>query len=69
MGKRADRRQAQEAEYAAQVAMSEARPNEPDAILEAADACPARLGRHNYTMRGPDGLLRCWYCSRRRPAR
>jgi hypothetical protein len=32
------------------------------------ESCDAALGRtHDYTMRGPDGIVRCWYCCRRRP--
>lgn len=70
MSKRDERRRAQEAELAAQIAMSQARPNEPEHGVADADACPGYLGRaHDYTMNGRDGIKRCWYCGRRRPAK
>jgi hypothetical protein len=29
--------------------------------------CPAALGRnHSFTMRGSDGVYRCWYCCKTR---
>jgi hypothetical protein len=35
----------------------------------APDACPAAIGRaHDVTMRGPDGVYRCWYCCQTRAA-
>jgi hypothetical protein len=67
MTDRAARRRAQEAEQRAQEAMAAARPNEPPTIIADADKCPASFGRCDFTMKGRDGIRRCWYCARRRP--
>jgi hypothetical protein len=67
MGKRADRRRAQEAEQLAQEQMAAARPNEPPPLTPNAASCPARFGPCDYTMKGRDGIRRCWYCARRKP--
>lgn len=69
MSKADDRRKAQQDELDAQIAMSHARPNEPGRRTADADACPARFGPHDYTMKGRDGIYRCWYCARRKPER
>ena len=38
-------------------------------VPTAPDACPAALGRaHDVTMRGSDGVYRCWYCVKTRAA-
>ncbi len=68
MSRGADRRRAQQADYDDQVRASEARPNvEPTPIADA-DRCPAAVGRRcNFTMRGRDGIYRCWTCARRKP--
>ena len=69
MGRRAERRAAQEAELAAQVRMSHERPNEPPDQVPADAQCPGALGqRCDFTMRGIDGRMRCWTCARRKPA-
>jgi hypothetical protein len=67
MGKRDDRRRQQEREHLAQIAMSNARPNEPPPPRSATeDVCPVN-GAHDYTMKGPDGIRRCWYCVKQKP--
>ncbi len=48
------------------------RPNIPPAPRPAegtAAACgsgSSRTGRHDFSMRGPDGVYRCWYCVKTR---
>jgi hypothetical protein len=69
MSKGDDRRRRQDDEHAAQVAMANARPNEPITPTPEASTCPARFGAHDFTMKGRDGIYRCWYCCRRRPER
>ena len=66
MGKHADRRQAQEADQRAWEASANARPNEPPTQIPEADKCPVG-GAHDFTMKGSDGIRRCWYCARRKP--
>jgi hypothetical protein len=68
MSRAADRRRHQEAEYADQVRASHARPNRPPSPIADADRCPAALGRRcDFTMKGRDGIYRCWTCARRKP--
>lgn len=67
MGKRADRRAWQEAEALAQEVLAAARPNEPVTPIPDAEKCPASFGRCDFTMKGRDGIRRCWYCARRKP--
>jgi hypothetical protein len=67
MGKHADRRRRQEADHLAQVAMANERPNEPPTVTPIANSCPARFGPHDFTMKGRDGIRRCWYCAQRKP--
>jgi hypothetical protein len=68
MGRRDDRRRAQELMEREWQQQQQARPNEAPRRHRAAEYCGAALGKlHDYTMRGPDGLLRCWYCCQRPP--
>ena len=67
MGKHADRRRQQEADHVAQVAMANERPNAPPTPIPAGQRCPASWGRCDFTMKGRDGIRRCWYCARRKP--
>jgi len=67
VGKRADRRQAQDAESRAQEQLAALRPNEPIPPIPDAEKCPASWGRCDFTMKGRDGIRRCWYCARRKP--
>jgi hypothetical protein len=70
MSRGADRRRHQEADYADQVRASHARPNRPPSPIADADRCPAALGRRcDFTMKGRDGIYRCWTCARRKPGR
>jgi hypothetical protein len=42
-------------------------PNEPPTPIT--ERCPARTGApHNISMRGHDGVYRCWYCCKTRAA-
>jgi hypothetical protein len=42
-------------------------PRPGDRHVPVSDRCPARLGgSHNVTLRGNDGLYRCWYCRKTR---
>jgi len=68
MASRSERRE-QQAQMAIEHAEDQqARPNIAPAPLTDDERCPAALGRkHNYTMRGPDGIYRCWTCCRRKP--
>jgi hypothetical protein len=67
MGKRADRLARQDADHRAQIALAHERPNEPIPPIADAEKCPASFGRCDYTMKGRDGIRRCWYCARRKP--
>ena len=75
MSRRTDRLAAQLAEDHAQQQLQEARLNVPpdrpraphpwDATPE--DPCIGGRQQHDYTMKGSDGLRRCWYCARLSP--
>ena len=47
--------------------MANERPNEPPTVIPDATSCPARFGPHDFTMKGRDGIRRCWYCAQRKP--
>jgi hypothetical protein len=61
------RRQLQlEADWATR---ADEQPNVPPQPIALADRCPARTGaRHNISMKGNDGVYRCWYCAKTRAA-
>jgi len=68
MSRAADRRRQQEADYADDVRASHERPNRPAPPIRDAERCPGALGRRcDYTMKGRDGVYRCWTCARRKP--
>ena len=68
MGSRADRRRQQAADHADDVRAGDLRPNEPPRPITAPE-CPANLGHAcDFTMKGRDGIRRCWYCCRPKPA-
>jgi hypothetical protein len=70
-----DRLAAQAAEDRAQQQLRDTRPNLPpdrpraphpwDVTPE--EPCATGHQQHDYTMKGPDGLRRCWYCCRLSP--
>lgn len=63
---KAERRQYQ-AELEADAAANPRAEAEQPRALSTVARCPAALGRnHSFTMRGPDGLYRCWYCCKTR---
>jgi hypothetical protein len=66
MGSRAARRAWQDAELRDQDHQAAARPNEPPREIPEAQKCPVG-GAHDFTMKGRDGIRRCWYCARRKP--
>jgi hypothetical protein len=68
VGKRDDRRRQQAADLADDVRASNQRPNVPPPRANDALRCPATFGPCDYTMKGNDGIRRCWYCGRRKPA-
>jgi hypothetical protein len=44
-----------------------ARPNQPPSAIREQFRCPSRIGReHDFTMKGPDGVYRCWFCVKTR---
>jgi len=62
---RADRRREQAA-IEREAEQADARPGEVHTPV-GRDRCSARLGgRHVVTMRGNDGLYRCWFCKKTR---
>jgi hypothetical protein len=75
MSQRQDRLAAQAADDQIQQQQQNARPNVPpdrsrpphphDATPE--EPCALGHPQHDYTMKGPDGLRRCWYCCRLSP--
>lgn len=68
MGSRADRRAWQEAELRDQERQAAERPNEPPREIPQASRCAVAIdGVHDFTMKGGDGIKRCWYCCARRP--
>lgn len=68
MGSRADRRAWQEAELRDQDRQAAERPNEPPQEIPRAQRCPVAIdGVHDFTMKGGDGIRRCWYCCASRP--
>jgi hypothetical protein len=66
MGKHADRLHQQESFMREQERLANERPNEPPPSNTG--DCPTH-GSHDFTMKGRDGIRRCWYCARRRPER
>jgi hypothetical protein len=74
MSARQDRLAAQAAEDRARERDLHERPNVPPDRraphpwdVTAAEPCILGKQQHDYTMRGPDGLRRCWYCARLSP--
>jgi hypothetical protein len=67
MSRRAERRAWQDAELRDQEQQANARPNEPPIVIPDVEKCQASWGRCDFTMKGTDGIRRCWYCARRKP--
>jgi hypothetical protein len=41
------------------------RPARPARPIREAWRCPGRIGvEHDFSMKGPDGVYRCWHCSK-----
>jgi hypothetical protein len=65
---KAERRlyQAELESAAANAGADRARAEQPR-LTPTVQRCPAALGRnHSFTMRGSDGVYRCWYCCKTR---
>ena len=70
MTDRAERRRQQIIRTRIDEADQQQRPNVSPAPITEADQCPAIFGQHlhDYTMRGTDGVYRCWFCCGRKPS-
>jgi hypothetical protein len=65
---RQERERRQQQDEAAWREQQQERQDEPQPTITLSQQCPARLGgAHNFTMKGRDGIRRCWYCAAERP--